>query len=230
MPTGDQLGLLAHLTRFVSPRRRRRIEAVLAERTRLLTVVLEDVYQPHNASAVLRSCECFGVQDVHAVESTNPYEINDDIALGAAKWLTIRRHQDLGSCLSVLRAQAFRLVATTPHRADCTLDQLRVVGPTAFLLGTEEAGLSPEALAAADVRVRLPIFGFTESFNVSVCAALVLHDAVCKLRASGAAWKLPPTAAQALRLTWYRRSIRSVELIEERFRQEKLGRDPTQPR
>jgi len=219
---GDaDLQLLEHLRGFVSERRQRRIEAVLAQRTRMITVVLEDVYQPHNASAVLRTCECFGIQDVHAVERTHPYQINEDVALGAAKWLTVHRHADLKPCLQALRAQGFRLVATAPHGADCTLEEFRLEGPTAILLGTEEAGLSAAALAAADVRLRVPIFGFTESFNVSVCAALVLHDLVRKLRASGANWQLPASSVQALRLAWYRRSIRNVELIESRFWKER---------
>jgi tRNA (guanosine-2'-O-)-methyltransferase len=104
----------------------------------MITVVLDDVYQPHNASAVLRTCECFGIQDVHAVERRNAYEINEDIALGAAKWLTLHRHPDLGVCLSELRCRGYRLVATTPHGADCALEELPVDTPSAMLLGTEE--------------------------------------------------------------------------------------------
>ncbi len=223
---GEQAELLAHLARFVSPRRRQRIEAVLAERTRLLTVVLEDVYQPHNASAVLRTCECFGIQDLHVVESSHPYVINEDVALGAARWLTIHRHRGAEACLAGLRAAGFRLVATTPGAADCTLDEWRPEGRTAVLLGSEEAGLSRAALAAAELRVRVRIHGFTQSFNVSVCAALVLRDAVRALRASGADWRLSPAEIQDLRLAWYRQSIRRVELVEARFWEERRRADP----
>jgi len=215
--TAAEREVLEYLTQYVSPARRARIETVLGQRTRLVTVVLEDVYQPHNASAVLRSCDCFGLQDVHIVEGSNPYLINQDISLGAAKWLTLHRHAGLDECLAALRQSCCRLVAATPQDADCTLDELPVGGPTAFLLGTEESGLSAAALAAADLRVAVPLLGFTQSLNVSVCAAILVREAVARLRASGTDWRLSVAEQEALRLEWYRRSIRGVRHLEARF-------------
>ena len=158
-----------------------------------------------------------GVQDVHVVEAGNSYEVNADVALGASTWLTLHRHEGLQSCLKWLGRRDCRLVAATPHQADCTLDELAMDEPTAFMLGTEETGLSPAALSAADVRVRIPMYGFTESLNVSVCAALMLRDAILKLYAGSREWRLSAEEREALRLEWYRRSIRGAAQIERRF-------------
>jgi tRNA (guanosine-2'-O-)-methyltransferase len=220
MSSGHRGRLFEHLSGFISATRRRRLEAVLAERTRRVTVVLEDVYQPHNASAVLRSCECFGIQDVHVVEANHEYQINKDVAQGSSKWLTLRRHTDLQSCVEFMRQGGYRLVAATPHQADCSLDELGMDAPVAIMLGTEDTGLSPAALEAADLRVRLPMYGFTESLNVSVCAAPMLRDALLKLRAGAEEWRLSAAEQQELRWEWYRRSIRGVEMIERRFEAE----------
>ena len=214
----------AHLGNLVSPARRARIEDVLAARTRFLTVVLEDIYQPHNASAVLRSCECFGVQDVHIVEGRNRFEVNSDVALGAGKWLSLHRYggadpqENLAACLDGLKGAGYRLVAATPHADDCPLDEVPVDRPLAVLLGTEELGLSPAALEKADAYLKIPMFGFTESFNISVSAALVLRELTRRLRQAPVPWMLGAEAKEELRLEWYRRSLRRSDLIEARFR------------
>lgn len=213
--------LVQHLKGFLSHRRLQRIESVLDQRTRLVTLVLEDVYQPHNASAVLRTCECMGIQDVHVVEASNRYRVNTDVSLGAGKWLTLKRYADISACAGALRAEGYRLVAATPHAADCTLDQMPAAQRTAVLLGTEESGLSQTALHSADLRVSVPIHGFTESYNVSVCAAMILRHIVARLRQSDIPWRLSVAEKNALRLAWYRKSIRGVDLIEARFRAER---------
>ena len=216
-----QRDLTDYLGGFVSARRKRRMEDVLAWRTRFITVVLEDLYQPHNASAVLRSCDCFGVQDVHIVERRNTYEVNADIDKGASGWLTMHRYGDSTTALTALKERGYRLVATTPHRDGCTLDELAVDEPLAVLFGTEELGLSEGMLDAADEYVRVPMYGFTESFNISVCAALILRELMDRLRQYTADWGLPAEEKEALRLEWYRHSVREVERVERRFMEER---------
>jgi tRNA (guanosine-2'-O-)-methyltransferase len=213
--------LVAYLAGFVSQRRRERMERVLAGRTRLLTVVMEEVYHPHNASAVLRSCEFFGVQDVHVVAGENEYQINPQIAVGSSRWLTLKRYADSASCLAALREDGYRLVATTPHEEDCTLDELPVDGKIALLFGTEDEGLAEKTMALADQFVRIPIYGFTESFNVSVCTALILRELTGRMRTSGLDWELAEGEKLDLRLEWYRKSVKSVELLEKRFLEER---------
>jgi len=213
--------LTAYLGGFISVHRRERMEQVLAWRTRFLTVVLEDLYQPHNASAVLRSCDCFGVQDIHIIEERNAYQVNPDIDLGASGWLTLNRYGDSDAALKTLKESGYRLIAATPHRDDCSLDELAIDAPLAVLFGTEELGLSERVLAAADEFVRVPMFGFTESFNISVCAALILRELTGRLRRGDGDWGLTEEEREILRLTWYRRSVRGVEMIERRFREER---------
>lgn len=213
--------LVAYLGGFVSDQRKGRMEQVLASRTHYLTVVLEDIYQPHNASAVLRSCECFGVQDVHIIENRNTYKVNSDVDMGASRWLNLIRYQETDACLAALKKRGYRLVAATPHKEDCTLDELEIDTRTAVLFGTEELGLSEGALARTDRFVQIPMFGFTESLNISVCAALILSELTRKLRAADLEWELTKAEKLELRLEWYRGSVRGAELLEKRFMTER---------
>jgi len=223
--------LTTHLAAFVTERRAARIEAVLAQRTRHLTLVLEDVYQPHNASAVLRSCECFGVQDVHIVEDRNQYTVSRGISLGAGQWLSLVRYRsgegrDMDACAAALRQAGYRLVAATPEAAasgagSTPAPELPVERPLAVVFGTEDEGLTSRALELADERVHVPMYGFTESFNVSVSAALVLRELTGRVRASGCAWGLTDEEKAQLRFQWYRLSIRRCDLILERYLRER---------
>jgi tRNA (guanosine-2'-O-)-methyltransferase len=218
--------LAAHLGSFIAPQRRARIEAVLAQRTRRLTAMLEDIFQPHNASAVLRSCECFGLQDVYIAEQRYRYRVNPEVAMGASQWLELHHFREPGAdntarCLEALAGAGYTLVAATPGQRDCALDELRMEGRMAIMLGTEEEGLSDQALGAAQVRVQIPMYGFTRSFNLSVSAALILRELSRQLRAGPPGWGLSEAEKLELRLKWYRRDLRGSELIEERFLQER---------
>ena len=218
-------GLVDYLGSFISDRRKARIDQVLNFRTRHLTVVLEDIFQPHNASAVLRSCECFGVQDVYAVERTNRFDVNEDVALGAGQWLDLKRcplveGESLQSLYGQLRDDGYRLVAATPAEGSVELDDLSVASRLAVLMGTEEEGLSKESLELADEHVRIPMFGFTESFNVSVSAALIMRELTKRIRQSSVPWQLSPEEKLQLKLEWYRQGLRGAEQLESRYRKE----------
>ena len=212
-----QRELTDYLAAFVSERRRGRMEEVLTQRTRFIAVLLEDLYQPHNASAVLRSCDCFGVQDIHIIEGRNAYKVNADVDMGASSWLTMHRYGNIDAGLRAVRQRGSRVVAATPHYDDCSLDDLPMDHPLVVLFGTEETGLSDRALAVADDYVRVPMYGFSESFNISVCAALILRELTGRIRAMGGDWGLSVEEKAALRLEWYRRSVRGVAHVEQRF-------------
>jgi tRNA (guanosine-2'-O-)-methyltransferase len=221
-PAHRQL-LLDYLGGVLTERRRERMYGVLQGRTRWLTVVLEDIYQPHNASAVLRSCECFGVQDVHIVEDRNQYTISRDVALGASRWLDITRwragegrHMD--DCCDELQRRGYRLVAATPREDAVRLEDFDVTaGPVAVMFGTELNGLTDGALKRATEAVHIPMYGFTESFNISVSAALILRELSARMRAESVAWKLDEEDQKDLLLRWMRRSIKHSDGLIERF-------------
>ena len=215
--------LADYLATHITPHRLRRIDEVLGQRTRWLTVVLEDLYQPQNASAVLRTCECLGLQQVHVVEDRNEYSVNRAVSLGAARWIDVvhwraAEGRTIDACCQELRRRGYRLVAATPLADAVSVDDLDVTrAPVAVLFGTELGGLTPAAQARVEEGVHIPMCGFTESFNISVSAALVLRELSRRLRASGADWRLSQEERAELRLAWLRRSIRHCEELEARF-------------
>jgi tRNA (guanosine-2'-O-)-methyltransferase len=177
----DRREQIAHLSQFVSPRRLDKFHRVLDRRSRYITVVLEDIYQPHNASAVLRSCDGFGFQDVHIIENRNSYKINPKVELGTSGWLSITRYRDGDynsiKALEALRSRGYRIVATgPPEKASTALEDFALsAGPAALFFGNELDGLTEAVMAAADERLFIPMFGFVESFNLSVACAVTLH-------------------------------------------------------
>ncbi len=226
MPTFNietKRALIDYLAQFITANRQAKFKQALAQRTRWLTVVLEDIYQSHNASAVVRSCECFGIQDLHIIENRNRYQINPDVTLGSAKWISLHRYRDAEGgntrpCLEKLRAEGYLLVATTPHQDEYLLPDLPVNQKLALLFGTEETGLTPEALAMADRFVRIPMFGLTESFNISVSAALCLYQLSLKLRQSACAWNLTAEEQTDLELEWLREVLKKrIDILENAF-------------
>jgi tRNA (guanosine-2'-O-)-methyltransferase len=216
------LQLIDFLKNFITPERYKKFQEAIIHRTRHLTIVLEDIYQPHNASAVLRTCDCFGIQDVHIVENRNKYEVNPDVALGSAKWLNLIRYNanenNTITCLARLKESGYRLVATSPHLDDFTPDTLPLEQKTALIFGTELAGLSLVAKEMADDFIKIPMFGFTESLNISVSAAIFLQNLTSRLKASSIRWQLTPEEQTMIMTGWLRNSIkRSDGLIENFF-------------
>lgn len=213
--------LITYLSQFISETRRAKFDTVLNYRTRHITVVLEDLYQPHNASAVLRSCDIFGIQDIHIIENKNAYTVNKDIALGAPKWLNLHKYRKEENnsldCIQKLKSQGYRIIATTPHEKDCNIEDLPVDKPLALFFGTELTGISDTVREHADEFVKIPMYGFTESFNISVCAALCLHSLKEKLHKSDIDWHLNDDQKEELLLHWLRNSIQKVELIEKDY-------------
>jgi len=199
------------------------IEKNVNERTRYVTVVLENIYQPQNASAVMRSCDCFGIQDLHVIENSNSYELNPDVVMGSSKWIDLKRYnsKDENSLDTInrLKEEGYRIVATTPHTNDVLLPDFDLKkGKAAFFFGTELTGLSDTVLNNADEFVKIPMYGFTESFNISVSASLVLSHVASDMRRSGVSWQLSENEKQDLKLEWYRRSIKSAEKLIKRFK------------
>lgn len=217
--------LLKHLKEIILPERWQRFEKILDQRTRYLTVVLEDIYQTHNASAVLRTCECMGIQDLHVIENENEYNVNPDIVVGSSKWITIKKYNKKKKnntlvCFTKLREQGYRIVATSPHKDDCLIYELPIDQKTALVFGNEGKGLSDAAMKNADTFVRIPMFGFTESYNLSVSAALCLYELLPRIRQSNLPWKLSEEELNILLVDFAMKSIRNPIIFKRKMMQE----------
>ena len=197
-------------------------DRISSQRTNHLTVVLENIHQEHNASAVLRSCDCFGIQNLHVIEKNNRYKVQRDIALGAGRWVDVFNYdqgeQPTRDCLLKLKDRGYKIVATTPHERDVTIHELPIDQPVALVFGTEKKGISKEVVELADEFVRIPMYGFTESFNISVSAALALNILRQRLEQSDLSWKLNDEEQTLLKIKWCKKILRSGDEMEEEFR------------
>ncbi|MEY4288961.1 MAG: hypothetical protein RLZZ30_1049 [Bacteroidota bacterium] len=208
---------------IITPNKINLFERIAADRTRHLTIALENIYQEHNASAVLRTCDCFGIQDLQVIEKDNQYQIQRDIALGSGNWVDMHNFSDeMGpteTCISTLREKGYQIVATTPHTDAYTVHDLPIDKPLAFFFGTERKGLSQEMMDAADLHVRIPMYGFTESFNISVSVAILLQTIRQRLEVSSLDWKLSKEEQIKLKIDWCEKILNGGKALSSEFRQ-----------
>ena len=209
--------LLKHLETFLTNSRKVKFERVLSQRTKHFTVATEDVYQLHNTSAVIRSCDVFGVQEVHIVEERNTKRIDREIAMGAQKWVDLNRYHSVKDCMDALKLQGYQIEATTPHTNDCELHEFDVTKKSCFFFGRETEGLSEAVLKEADVFLKIPMSGFTESLNISVSAAIILQHVTTKLKKTNIDWQLTENEKLEKRLDWCKKTIKSYNEIIERY-------------
>ena len=213
----DKQKTIEYLKEFVSEERYRRIRDVARKRTRHFCIVVENLFQSHNMSAILRTAECLGIQDVHIIERDFEYEISKQISLGSQKWLSIYRYNNLENntiaCLQSLKEKGYKIVATLPCKQEHLLDDISIEDKSAFLFGTELNGLTQEAIAMADEFVKIPMYGFTESFNVSVSVGLTMMNVNERLRKSLINWTLSEEEILDLKLDWLKRSIKDSDNI-----------------
>ncbi len=190
---------------YLVPARRARIDEVVANRTRTLTVVMEAFCDPQNVNAVLRTCEAFGIQDLHVVEGVmKPYDRNKKISQNADKWLDVHRWRSTAECLAKLRGDGFAVYVTHLDAGARPLGELPFAGKVALVFGNESRGVSAEAVRLADATFAIPMRGFVQSFNVSVAAAITLAKAVERREAErGRHGDLEAAEAAALRERFY---------------------------
>lgn len=219
--------LFEEFAQYITPERKEKIERFAALRTRYITVVLEDIYQGHNMSAVLRSADCFGVQDVHVIAERHQYSVREEIAKGASQWLSLHHYNqkninNTAVCFDTLRNNGYRIVATTPHENDMLIDALPLDQKVALVFGTEQQGLSSYAMSHADAYVKIPLYGFTESFNISVCAGIALYEMNRRLRTSDLPWRLTDEELIDLELEWLGITTHRGQQIKERLAQDSV--------
>lgn len=218
--------LTDYLRDFCTEERWDKICEVAELRTRYLTVVVEDIYQPHNASAILRSCDGFGVQDVHIIENYNQFDASSRVTIGADQWLTLHQYREperdnTRICLNHLKEQGYRIIATSPHENDFNLNNLPIDQKTAVVFGTELDGISDRVKEMADGFMKIPMYGFSESFNISVSAAVCLNNLTRRLRESDIHWNLSEEELEEIRLDWVRKSVKAGDQLQERFLKER---------
>lgn len=220
----SDLEYLAYLEEFITENRKNKFLKVLEQRTNHFTIAIEDVFQLHNTSAVMRSCEVFGIQNLHVVEEKYGKKIDKEIAMGAQKWVDVNRYNSNMDCINTLKEKGYQIIATTPHESSCLLDDFDVSKPAALFFGTERDGLSDEVMNEADGFLKIPMAGFTESLNISVSAAIIIQSIMSRLRKSDVDWKLSEDEMISRRLAWTKSSIKDIKRIEARYFNEIAGK------
>tara|TARA_Y100000766_G_scaffold285553_1_gene310187 strand:- start:8635 stop:9309 length:675 start_codon:yes stop_codon:yes gene_type:complete len=219
--------LIEHFLKCITDERKALFEELIQKRTKYLTVVLENIYQPLNASAVLRSCDCFGIQDVHVIENYNEFKPDREVAMGSSNWLTVNRYDknenNTLDCIQSLKNKGYRIVATSPHKTQTDLINFDLSkGKTALFFGTELEGLSNLVLENADEYLHIPMYGFTESFNLSVSAAICFYEMRMKMEKENIKWHMTKDEKNQVLLDWLRSSIDRSEIVEDDFLKNRL--------
>ena len=213
------LDYLNFLENILTDNRKQRFLEVLKMRTNHFTIVIEDIFQLHNTSAVMRSCEVFGIQQLNVVEERYSKSIDKEIAMGAQKWVDINRFESMSDCIANLKSKGYKIIAASPHTNDCLLDDFDITPKSAFFFGTERDGLSAEVIKNADSFIKIPMNGFTESLNISVSASIIIQNVMNRLHKSDLNWQLTENEILEKRLDWAKNSIKDYARIKERYYQ-----------
>lgn len=209
--------LINMLEEFVTPHKAQLIDQVLSQRTRHFAVILEDIYQDQNASAVMRTCDCFGIQDLYVTQDLHDYNINPNVVRGASNWVTLHKYErepdSIKKCYTDLKNKGYKIVGTTPRTDSASIYDLDINDRTAIVFGTEKRGMSNFAKENADELVHIPMLGFTESFNISVSAALIMSDLSHRLREAEIHWQLTDKEKSELKYEWYQRIVKGSDIL-----------------
>lgn len=221
MATVNKQELLNYLLGFLSENKMNLFEKIIEDRTKHITVILEDIFQPQNASAVLRTCDVFGIQDVHVIENENEYNVNPRVVHGASKWINLYKYNknknNTLDCINKLKADGYKVYGTTPHTDDCLIQNTPLDNKVALMFGTEMDGLSDIAMKNVDGFVKIPMYGFTESLNISVSAAICLYELSKRLKTSTIDWQLSEQEKTEQLIVWAKKVIKDGTLIEKQY-------------
>ena len=213
--------LLAYLLTFLSENKKNLFYKIIEDRTKHVTIALENIFQPQNASAVLRTCDVFGIQDVHIIENDNKYNVNPRVVHGASKWISLYKYNKLENntleCINQLKADGYKVYGTTPHTDDCLIQDIALDSKVALMFGTEMKGLSKIAIDSVDGFVKIPMYGLTESLNISVSAAVCLYELTRRLKLSTIDWQLSNKEKTELMIVWAKKVIKDGAKIEELY-------------
>jgi len=214
--------IISILSGLITEKRLNRFEEILAKRMKYFVIGLEDIYQSQNASAVLRTCECFGIQDIHIIENYNPYNINPMVVKGSDKWLTIHRYNQNENnsyeAVKMLKSEGYRIVATSLNTKSVDLDDFDVErGKFIVMFGNEHQGVSNCIMKYADEYLKIPMCGFTQSLNISVSAGIIISHLTQKIKNSDIKWQLTSDENEYLLAEWLKNSVKNSQMIINRF-------------
>lgn len=216
--------VLQEFYKIITPNKLNMFERIAAQRTKHIVVGVENIQQDHNASAIMRSMDCLGFQELHLIEKNNTYQFQRDIALGAARWLAVEQHQEgpepVLNAIAQLKSKGYRIVATSPHHKAKTHQTINLDQPLALFFGAEKHGISEQLLQNADDLLHIPMHGFTESFNLSVSAAIILNALRTRLEQSNINWLLSKEERTQLKITWCERILNGGPQLAQKFRKE----------
>ena len=211
---------LDYMTRFITDERREVLQRTVAQRTHYMRILTENMFHPQNASAIMRHCEAFGIQQIHTVEDRCKFDPSVNIVRGTQKWVDVEHHETTTEALRALKSEGYRIVATTPHRCSATPETFDVTkGKFALVFGTEHAGISDEVIEAADDFLMIPMCGMVESLNVSASAAILIYMLSERIRQSVDGWQLTDAEQLKLLTRWTMSSVRDYEGILRRAEQ-----------
>lgn len=211
---------LDYMTRFITDERRDVLQRTVAQRTHYMRILTENMFHPQNASAIMRHCEAFGIQQIHTVEDRCKFDPSVNIVRGTQKWVDVEHHETTTEALRALKSEGYRIVATTPHRCSATPETFDVTkGKFALVFGTEHAGISDEVIEAADDFLMIPMCGMVESLNVSASAAILIYMLSERIRQSVDGWQLSDAEQLKLLTRWTMSSVRDYEGILRRAEQ-----------
>ena len=205
---------------MISESKQEMFDRIAFDRTRYITVALETIMKEHNASAVLRTCDCFGIQDLNIIESNTSYEIQREIARGAGNWVDMHTYTSSNAtvdCLNNLKDQGYKLIATSPH-AEKDINDLIIDKPIAIVFGTEKDGITKDVVNLSDELYKIPMYGFTESYNISVSAAIILNILRSKLENSSLDWRLSKEEQTKLKIDWCTKIVYNGPNVEREIR------------
>ena len=211
---------LDYMSQFLTDERREVLRRTVSQRTHYMRILTENTFHPQNASAIMRHCDAFGIQQIHTVEDRCKFDPSVNIVRGTQKWVDVEHHASTAEALAALKAEGYRIVATTPHRCSATPETFDVTkGKFALVFGTEHAGISEEVIAAADDFLMIPMCGMVESLNVSASAAILIYMLSERVRQSVDGWQLTDSESLKLLTRWTISSVKDFEGILRRAAQ-----------
>ncbi len=221
MNTAQRSNIIEKLSSVINDERFVRLEEVLDQRTRYLTVVLDDIYLPQNASAVIRTSKCIGIQDIHIIEERNQHKTNRDVVKGSSKWMDLHRHESARTeCIENLKQQNYKIVAMTLSEDSIPLEELPINEKLSLCFGCEDTGLHKEIENNADYKVQIPITGFTQSYNLSVSAGISLYYLMYKIKETNQNWQLTKEEKEKLLIKWLSKSTPAGKILLDKYKEE----------